>query len=127
VRYYHRPGHPKASALGFVSEADLDDVGEETLAIHSPILVDRYMEGTAATDGTDIGSRGKRREYMKQKGLADADDFKNQWDRAKKEREAHYTEGGTDKDRRERKEALASAMREVREGRAKPTRHNLPE
>jgi hypothetical protein len=51
------------------------------------INMDRYYEGTAATDGTDIGSRKKRKEYMKRHGLADADDFKETWAKAQRERE----------------------------------------
>lgn len=44
-----------------------------------PLYTDRHHEGTVATDGTDIGSRAKRREYMKRNGLAEADDFKGVW------------------------------------------------
>lgn len=44
-------------------------------ARHAPIMVDRFMEGTAAQDGTDIGSRAKRREYMKRQRVADASDY----------------------------------------------------
>jgi hypothetical protein len=41
-----------------------------------------------ATDGADISSRTKRREYMKQKGITDASDFKETWARAEQERAA---------------------------------------
>jgi hypothetical protein len=60
---------------------------------------DLYMDGTRATDGTDIGSRMKRREYMRTHGLADADDFKNTWAKAAREREASMQ--GRDATRRE--------------------------
>jgi hypothetical protein len=45
-------------------------------ALHAPIITDRFYEGTHAVDAekTDIGSRRKRREYMKRNGLIDADD-----------------------------------------------------
>lgn len=40
-------------------------------------------------DGTPINSRKKRREYMKARGLADADDFSDSWrESLKREREA---------------------------------------
>jgi hypothetical protein len=56
---------------------------------------DRSYDGLKATDGTDIGSRSKHREYMRANNLATADDFKGTWERAKKEREQLYTRGGT--------------------------------
>jgi hypothetical protein len=48
-------------------------------ATNAPILMDRFYENTAATDGTDIGSRRKHRRYMKDRGLAPADDFSPGW------------------------------------------------
>lgn len=51
-------------------------------------MVDRFMEGDRATDGTDIGSRSKRRDYMRAHGLADAGDYTNVWERARAEKEA---------------------------------------
>lgn len=56
---------------------------------------DRHYDGLAATDGADISSRKKHREYMKRTGLTTADDFKESWARAKKEREQYYERGGT--------------------------------
>lgn len=43
--------------------------------------------GLRATDGTDISSRKKRREYMRRNDLVDANDFKGAWEKAQKERE----------------------------------------
>jgi hypothetical protein len=56
----------------------------------APILSGRFYENTAATDGTDIGSRRRHREYMKSRGLTTADDFKDTWKReeARRQREA---------------------------------------
>ncbi len=56
---------------------------------------DRHYDGLAATDGTDISSRKKHREYMKRTGLTTADDFKETWAKAKVERERYYTQGGS--------------------------------
>lgn len=47
---------------------------------------DRHYEGMRATDGADIGSRTKHREYMKAKGLTTIDDYKDTWAKAEKER-----------------------------------------
>lgn len=51
------------------------------------IAPDSHYDGLRATDGTDIGSRRKHREYMRQNGLTTADDFKETWAKAEKERE----------------------------------------
>lgn len=56
---------------------------------------DRHYDGLKATDGADISSRRKHREYMKRHGLTTADDFGGEWDRAKKARENYYQQGGT--------------------------------
>lgn len=54
----------------------------------APIMVDRFMEGAQATDGTDIGSRRKRREYMKREGVTDKSDYRPDWgERVRKARE----------------------------------------
>lgn len=74
-----------------------------------PVYTDRYMEGVRATDGTDIGSRAKRAEYMRRHNLADADDFKGTWARAATEREAFYS---GKHDTQARREAIARALHE---------------
>lgn len=50
---------------------------------------DREYIGLKATDGTDISSRSKQREYMKRHGLTTADDFKDTWAKAQKERDLY--------------------------------------
>jgi hypothetical protein len=55
---------------------------------------DRHYDGLRATDGTDISTRTKQREYMRQHGLTTADDFKGQWASAAKERADIHTTGG---------------------------------
>jgi len=63
-----------------------EDYVPQRLAIDGPIMVDRFYENTCATDGTDIGSRAKHRAYMKERGLAPADDFSpGYYDRIKKD------------------------------------------
>jgi len=73
------------------------------------VMSDRYMEGTISpVDGSDIGSRKKRRRHMLEHNLVDHDDYSPQW-RANLhkqwEREAD----------RERHEAMGRAIYEVTE------------
>jgi hypothetical protein len=56
---------------------------------------DRSYDGLRATDGTDISSRTKHREYMKANGLATMDDFKNTWAKAQEQRDHYRQNGGT--------------------------------
>jgi len=56
---------------------------------------DRHYDGLQATDGTDISSRTKHREYMRRNGLTTVDDYKETWAKAQKERESYYTQGGS--------------------------------
>jgi hypothetical protein len=70
--------------------------------------------GVRATDGTDISSKRKRREWMKQNNLADADDFKGTWEKAEKERAKYYQ--GTH-DTREIRETVGRALYESRKAR----------
>lgn len=51
---------------------------------------DRHYDNLRATDGTDISSRAKHREYMKINGLTTVDDFKETWAKAAKEREDYF-------------------------------------
>jgi hypothetical protein len=77
LRCVYRPNHPEANERGMVwlpydrlHEYAPPEETQTQMAIHAPILVDRYMEGTRTVEGIDIGSRRKRREYMKQTGVA---------------------------------------------------------
>jgi hypothetical protein len=56
---------------------------------------DRSYDGLQATDGADISSRTKHREYMKRTGLTTVDDFSSQWARQSKERQEYMTRGGS--------------------------------
>lgn len=79
----------------------------QTYEARPPVYSDGYMDGTRAPDGTDIGSRAKRRNYMRARGLADYDDFKGTFAKAAQERQA--IQQGTHQ-REERREALARAL-----------------
>lgn len=74
-------------------------------------LTDLYMDGIRAPDGTDIGSRAKRRAYMQAHGLADYDDFRGTFAKAAQERAA-IQQGTYQRD--ERREDVARAMNRTR-------------
>jgi len=110
ARYYYRPGHPKANANGFVSEEDLGSWQDTPLARNAAIMMDRFYENTKATDGTDIGSRRKHREYMKQHGLTTIDEYgPGYWQSREKERQ-QIASG--EADRKERREQIGRAAYE---------------
>lgn len=56
-----------------------------------PLFTDRHHEGMRAPDGTDIGSRGKRKAYMQREGVADASDYTQSLQRAQQQREEWRT------------------------------------
>ena len=56
---------------------------------------DRHYDGVRATDGTDISTRSKHRDYMRANNVTTVDDFKDTWAKAREQRERLYTQGGT--------------------------------
>lgn len=56
---------------------------------------DRHYDGVTATDGTDISTRKKHREYMKRNNLTTVDDFSQTWAKSQQAREEFYTRGGS--------------------------------
>lgn len=60
---------------------------------------DRIYDDLRATDGVDISSRRKHREYMKRNNLTVADDYRNEWKQAAKRRVEFFA--GRDPTRRE--------------------------
>jgi hypothetical protein len=106
MRYFYRPQSPHADQHGFVPEQyAYEEPG--TMALHAPIMVDRFYENTCASDGTDIGSRRKHRAYMKANNLTTADDFKGAWSEASRERE---TIRAGQHDKKERREQIERAL-----------------
>lgn len=71
------------------------DYQPELRADSGALWGDRSYDGLQATDGTDISTRTKHREYMKANGLATIDDFKDTWAQAQQRRERLYQEGGS--------------------------------
>jgi hypothetical protein len=67
-----------------------------------------------ATDGSDISTRRRHREYMKANGLSLADDFKGHWEDAAKKREAVLS---GEADRKERRELIGRVLHEAKTGR----------
>ena len=56
---------------------------------------DRSYDGLRATDGTDISTRSKHREYMKANNLTTVDDFQASWAKAQEQRAKYVQQGGT--------------------------------
>lgn len=73
---------------------------------------DRHYDGARATDGTDISTRTKHREYMAAHGLATVDDYKGTWAKAQAARESYYRNGGSIG-----REDVARAMHQLQAGR----------
>lgn len=85
------------------------EVGEDWQNVtgRTDVVTDLYMDGVRAVDGTDIGSRQKRREYMKREGVADASDFTGTWQKARAERDSFFRGNQSSPERRE---AIARAL-----------------
>lgn len=64
-------------------------------ALNAPVMVDRFMEGAQATDGTDIGSRRKRDEYKRREGVTDKSDYGPGWAERKRAERAQATAEAT--------------------------------
>tara|TARA_R110000868_G_scaffold59761_2_gene183359 strand:- start:12588 stop:12911 length:324 start_codon:yes stop_codon:yes gene_type:complete len=56
---------------------------------------DRHYDGLKATDGSDISTRTKHREYMRANGVTMADDFSNTWAKSQEQRERAFQQGGS--------------------------------
>jgi len=52
---------------------------------------DRIYDGLRADDGSDISSRTRHRDYMRQRGLTTMDDFKGEWEKARQQRDDYFT------------------------------------
>ena len=75
-------------------EIDLDGPTELRTNTDAALWGDRGYDGMRTTDGVDISSRTKHRQYMKAHGLATYDDFKGEFERREAERAA-YRSGKT--------------------------------
>lgn len=71
----------------------------QAFAERQPLFTDRYYEGARSPiDGSDIGSRTKRREHMRVHGLVDADDYRETWAKQRAARETFRRTGEDGKD-----------------------------
>lgn len=109
-RFVYRNNPDTGQVESFEVGADYQAVAER-----APLFTDRFMEGHQAQDGTDIGSRAKRRDYMRANNLADYSDFEGVREKAAKERAAFF-DPNAKHDTQARREAIARAM-ESRRGR----------
>lgn len=72
------------------------------------IMVDRFMEGDRAPDGTDIGSRQKRKRWMAEAGVADYGDYAGA--RAKKRAEVDARRRGELKPDKELRDTIGRQL-----------------
>lgn len=76
---------------------DFVEVSDDYTSIRSvPVVGDRHYAGLQATDGADISTRTKHREYMRQHGLTTMDDYTQTWEKAAAERAHYFTKGPRD-------------------------------
>lgn len=82
---------------GVAYEDGVDLVPENPLEMrpHNRVIGDLHYDGLRATDGTDISTRTKHREYMKRNNLTTMDDFTNTFSEAQKRKAEYTTKGGT--------------------------------
>ena len=87
----------------------LVEIGSDWVPTHTraPVVGDAHYDGLRTTDGVDVSSRRKHRDYMKATGLTLASDYTETWKRAEKDRRE-----GAPTERRERREALGRAIYE---------------
>ena len=82
------------SDTGELIEISQDYQPETRAQAHDGLLWnDRLYDGVRATDGADISSRAKHKEYMKRNNLTTIDDYKETWAKAEKKREDYRTAG----------------------------------
>ena len=67
--------------------------GEVQPRNHNRVHGDLHYTDMRTTEGVDISTRTKHREYMKRTGLTTADDYTQTWADAKQKRDAYYTSG----------------------------------
>ena len=116
--FVYRPNHPAANERGFVDVRELEPEPER--ALDAPIMVDRWYEGARMLDGTDVGSRQKHRQYLKDRGLTTMDDFTNEWAKAEKERQ--NIRAGIMPDSKERRNEIGRILYEVEKKNARRRR-----
>jgi len=83
----------------FIWDRELDTLVEVTPDYEQPgrddarnhLTSDAIYDGLRTTDGHDISTRTKHREYMRQNGLTTADDFTDTWKHARQRRDDYYT------------------------------------
>jgi hypothetical protein len=81
---------------GSLVEVDLESNGTSRQSADGALWGDRAYDGMRTTDGVDISSRTKHREYMKRHGLTTFDDYKGEFARQQARRdEYHAGKSGT--------------------------------
>jgi len=90
-------------AVEIMSDAELQ------MRVNAPVIGDMHYQDMRGPQGEDINSRTKHKEFLKSSGLALADDYKNEWAQAQKQRDA-FQQGARSSERREQ---VARALHQV--------------
>lgn len=106
-------------------EKRLEEIGVESPDAKVHFLTDAGYENLQYMDGTDISTRKKYYQFMKDRKLTHMNDFKESWAKAEARRESVRTDGGDhEKRRRAIRAALEQPQKAVEAGqraRARPT------
>ena len=69
------------------------------------LISERHYDGMRATDGTDISTRAKHRDYMRRNNLTTIDDYTEEWANAPRKRELEQ--------QKERREAIDRVIHQL--------------
>lgn len=91
-------------------------------ALDAPVLAGRFYENLRMPDGRSVESRRQYNNYLRETGTTNASDYGlgekgikegSTWDKAAKDRVDMQTSGGSQADRRERREIIGRALYEA--------------
>jgi hypothetical protein len=102
-RFRYNPETGQCEPLG----SDWTDTERKAKTVTEEVVYGKLQ----ATDGTDLSSRRKHRDYMKANNLSLATDFKEHWKKAERERERVLS---GEADTKERKEIIGRTLHELR-------------
>ena len=99
------------------SDGELIEVGPDYVPIErasNRYVGDSHYDGLRASDGADISTRTKHREYMRRTGLATVDDFGGHFKAEAARRERFFREGHDPTRRPQIERAVSEAFQRAR-------------
>ncbi len=96
----------KETGKSYLEEVPLNYYAQRrNLSDTDALISEKHYDGMRATDGTDISTRAKHREYMRRNNLTTIDDFKEEWANAPRKRELEQ--------QKERRESVERAIHQL--------------